>query len=194
MRKIIIILASLVFFHVSSESLIFKIVESCQTFWTDDYMLDIKWLTVDSLMTRVPLKDFKLNNNDTVYFRFKQDCGSPCLNISIWNSLDSITIYSFHYAPDKMPFSTKNKNVEYWEEDLINRWDIDSIKVLSLLPSGIAGCPPYIYLARFIISDEKFRIDTADYSLPAVPDEIADSTTLKWRRERAARLGHSTRF
>ena len=81
---------------------------------------------------------------------------------------------------------------EYWEEELIEDWNIDSIRKLSLLPLTTTSIP-YVYLVRFRISDGKFNVDTADYPLPAIPNELADSATLRYRQKRAERLGRYTR-
>ena len=196
MRKLFILLVSLIGLQVSSESLIFDMIQSCQTLWPNSILFDIKWLTVDSIMKPVPLQNFKLDNNsDTVYFRFRHNAGDGGTSVTIWNNSDSMTIYSPDCFFGTYSYSTHTKNssmFEYWEEELIEDWNIDSIKVLTLLPAEIAS-PPYIYLVRFIVSNKNLKIDATSYKLPSIPNELADSATLRYRQKRAERLGRYTR-
>lgn len=76
-----------------------------------------------------------------------------------------MTIYSPECFFGTYSYSTHTKNssmFEYWEEELIEDWNIDSIRKLSLLPLTTTSIP-YVYLVRFRISDGKFNVDTACY-------------------------------
>ncbi|WP_297073701.1 hypothetical protein [uncultured Duncaniella sp.] len=192
MKKLVIVILIVIGVGqmVTSETLMEVL---CHKYQSICYENSAEWLTSPSIWYYTPIEKFKIDSiNDTVFFRGGMALEGNKLNVvTIWSNHDSLIVYECPIYYERKKYS---RNFKSWEDDLIRNWNIDSIKVLSNLPTGYAGGPPYIYVAEFIIKDGKISERSANYSLPGIPDEIADSATLEWRRKRAERLGHYTRF
>ena len=172
-----------------SSDLIRSMVRSYQSFWYPEFS---EWLSDDLTFYYTPLDSFRFDYiSDTIYFRGQYPSDGLALSsITIWNNRDSLKIFQTPRCSKKSKLA---RSFEYWEEELIEKWDIDSIKALTHLPANMVS-PPDIYLARFIISNGNCKIDTAHYEIPGIPDELADSATLRYRQKRAERLGYYTRY
>ena len=158
-----------------SSDLIRSMVRSYQSFWYPEFS---EWLNDDLTFYYTPLDSFRFDYiSDTIYFRGNLPNDEISYsNVTIWNKKDSLKISQTFRLWKK---EILNKSFEYREANLIEKWDIDSLKALGNLPPRMRSTP-YIYLARFIISNGSFKIDTAHYKIPGIPDELTDSVILRF--------------
>lgn len=191
MKKLVIVILIVIGVGqmVTSETLMEVL---CHKYQSICYENSAEWLTSPSIWYYTPIEKFKIDSiNDTVFFRGEMRLEGNKLNVvTIWSNHDSLIVYECPIYYERKKYS---RDFKFWEENLIKDWNIDSIIALSKFPT-YAGGSPSIYLAKFVISDGHVNVTDVRYFLPGIPNEIADSATLEWRRKRAERLGHYTRF